>query len=113
MSGQPNTDFNRVMETWAELLPFDPPDKFTVNLMLRQHGLETTLYAIEQVATKRAKLNGQMEREYAMRLCGAICCSMTRLKQQPNWDNKATGSPLEARSSNQQEIRRDKESKAA
>jgi hypothetical protein len=81
MSDQPNADFNSVLQTWESLLPFEPPDKFTVNLLLRQHGLETTLYAVEETAVKRAKLGGEMERPYALRLCGAIACSVTRRKK--------------------------------
>ncbi len=81
MSDQPNTELSSVMQVWQSLLPFDAPDKFTVNLMLRQHGLETTLYAVEETAVKRAKLNGDMERSYALRLCGAIACSVTRRKK--------------------------------
>lgn len=81
ISDQPNTEFNSVIQTWESLLPFEPPDKFTINLMLRQHGLETVLYSIEEVAVKRAKLNGEMERQYALRLSGAIACSVTRRKR--------------------------------
>jgi hypothetical protein len=58
-----------------------PRDKFTVNLLLRQHGLETTLYAIEETAIKRCKVGGEMERPYALRLVGAIACSVTRRKR--------------------------------
>jgi hypothetical protein len=33
---------------------------------------------VEQVAQKRFKLNGHMTRDCALRLCGAIFCSVTR-----------------------------------
>jgi hypothetical protein len=81
MSDQPNTEFSSVMQAWESLLPFEAPDKFTVNLLLRQHGLETTLYAIEETAIKRCKVGDQMERTYALRLVGAIACSVTRRKR--------------------------------
>ena len=65
-------------QLWSSLLPFECPDKFALNLMLRQHGVETVHYAVEQTATKRMKLNGQMTQAEAHRLCSAICCSVTR-----------------------------------
>ena len=74
------TELESVLQLWNELLPFEPPDKFAVNLWLRQHGVETALYSIEQAAIKRAK-GVEMGREYAIRLCGAICCSVTRAKK--------------------------------
>lgn len=78
---QTNTEALAVTQLWSDLLPFEAPDRFKVNLWLRQHGAETVLYAVEQTATKRAKLNGDMTRDHAIRLCGAICCSVTREKR--------------------------------
>jgi hypothetical protein len=78
---KPTAELESVMQLWSELLPFEPPDKFAVNLWLRRHGVETALYSIAQAAIKRAK-GGEMGREYAIRLCGAICCSVTRAKKQ-------------------------------
>jgi hypothetical protein len=78
---QPSTELESITELWNSLLPFEPPDKFTINLMLRQHGLETVVYGVEETAVKRSKLGGQMERPYALRLCGSICCSVTRAKK--------------------------------
>jgi hypothetical protein len=78
----PSTELESVSQLWNELLPFDLPDKFTINLMLRQHGLETVMYGVEETAVKRSKLGGQMERPYALRLFGAVCCSVTRAKKQ-------------------------------
>lgn len=77
-STQTNTDALAVTELWSHLLPFEPPDKFEINLRLRQSGVKTVVYAIEQIALKRIKLNGDMTREYALRLCGAICSSVAR-----------------------------------
>jgi hypothetical protein len=77
---KPSTELESVLQLWNELLPFEPPDKFAVNLWLRQHGVETVLYAIEQTAIKRAK-GGEMHREFAIRLSSAICCSVTRAKK--------------------------------
>jgi hypothetical protein len=77
---KPGTELESVTELWNSLLPFDPPDKFTINLMLRQHGVETVQYAIEQTAVRRSK-GDQMDRQAAIRLSNAICCSVTRHKQ--------------------------------
>lgn len=87
MSDQPNTEFESVVSLWRELLPFDAPDKFQTNLLLRQHGAETVLYAIEEIANKRMKL-GEMERPAALHLVGAICCSVTRRKRHLAASNK-------------------------
>ena len=79
-SFQPSTELQSVTELWNSLLPFEQPDKFTLNLWLRQHGIETVHYAIEQAAVRRSK-GDQMDRQAAIRLSNAICCSVTRHKQ--------------------------------
>ena len=61
------------MNLWADLLPYKPPDAYTLNQWLLSHGVESVTYAIKETSLKRVKLNGQMEREDALRLCGAIC----------------------------------------
>jgi hypothetical protein len=71
-----------VMQRWAELLPFEPPDAYLVNRLVFQHNVETVMYAVQEIALKRVKMNGQMERPYALRLFGAVCCSVTRAKKQ-------------------------------
>jgi hypothetical protein len=78
---QPNTDLSSTQQLWADLLPYETPDQYTINLFIRRHGVETVHYAVEQVALKRSKLNGQMERPYALRLFGAVCCSVTRARK--------------------------------
>ena len=85
MNVQTTTELAAVTDLWAALLPFEAPDRFTLALWLRQHGVETVVYAIEQTAIKRMK-NDAMDRQHATRLCSAICCSETRLKnhQQSN-----------------------------
>jgi len=70
-----------VTQCWINLLPFQPPDKYTVNRWLLEHGSETVIAAIKEVVLKRAKLNNDMERSHALRLTGAICCSVRRLKK--------------------------------
>jgi hypothetical protein len=50
---------------------------FTINIWLCQHGAETVLYAVEQVALKKAKFNGAMTRAEAYRMTSAIFCSVT------------------------------------
>ena len=81
MSDQPNTDLSSTQQLWADLLPYETPDQYTINLLIRQHGLQTVHYAVEQVALKRSKLNGQMDGSTALRLFGAVCCSVTRAKK--------------------------------
>ena len=85
MNVEPTTELAAVTDLWTALLPFEAPDRFTVALWLRQHGLETTLYAVEQVACKRVR-NATMDRQHAVRLCSAICCSETRLKRHQQSD---------------------------
>ena len=69
-----------VTQCWIELLPFQPPDKYTVNRWLLEHGIETVIAAFKEVVLKRAKLNNNMERSDALKLTGAICCSVRRFK---------------------------------
>jgi hypothetical protein len=80
MNPQTTTELTAVTDLWNSLLPYEAPDRFTLALWLRQHGLAATLYAVEQVAIKRVK-NEAMDRQHAIRLCSAICCSESRLKK--------------------------------
>jgi len=79
---QRNTNLSSTQRLWADLLPYEAPDQYEINLLLHRHGVEVVHYAVEQVALKRSKLNGQMERPHALRLFGAVCCSVTRAKKQ-------------------------------
>lgn len=67
---------------WSDLLPFDCPEIYRLNLWEMTHGLQTCLYAIREVALKRAKLGGDsMTREQVIRLVGAICASVARAQK--------------------------------
>jgi hypothetical protein len=67
-----------VVALWKELLPFTPPDQYLINVWVLTHGLDTVLYAVKEVALKRVKLNGDLVRDVAIRLCGAICCNVAK-----------------------------------
>lgn len=70
-----------VAALWADLLPFNPPETYRLNLWEMSHGLEVVLHAIKEVSLKRVKLGGDMTREQAIRLVGAIACSVSRRKR--------------------------------
>jgi hypothetical protein len=81
MSDQLTAELTSTQQLWSALLPYEGPDQYAINLLLRQHGVETVHYAVEQVALKRSKVSGQMDGTTAIRLFGAVCCSVTRAKK--------------------------------
>jgi hypothetical protein len=70
-----------VTRLWTDLLPFNPPEAYTLNLWVLSHGVETVFYAVKETGLKRVRLNGDFSRDHAIRLCSAICCSVTREKK--------------------------------
>lgn len=63
---------NSLIELWQQLMNDSGPGEPQFRLWLTIHTPEVLREAIIRTATKNAKLNGNMDREYRIRFCSRV-----------------------------------------